>query len=160
MGGSPQHQQPRPIHITTASYSSSYNAAALARAAVLLLTGVVSTGGVGTVSLAASEWAEAETSAGSIGWPLSLVMADARCARPSDSEEGNFPLRLSRYLPFTEACAAAARARVLAVGDLGELYYRHPPHTQHVSVVETHTERRIYVARSPDDAKSKLQMPW
>ena len=47
---------------------------------MLLLTsnGVVSTGGVGTVSLAASEWAEAETSAGSIGWPLSLVMADAR----------------------------------------------------------------------------------
>ena len=68
------------LRVVSLTRAATLATAALARAAVLLLTsnGVVSTGGVGTVSFAASEWAEAETSAGSIGWPLSLVMADAR----------------------------------------------------------------------------------
>ena len=67
------------LRVVSFTRAATLATAALARAAVLLLTsnGVVSTGGVVTaVAVAASEWAEAETSAGNIGWPLSLLRLD------------------------------------------------------------------------------------
>ena len=65
------------LRVVSLTRAATLATAALARAAVLLLTsnGVVSTGGVVTaLALVASDRAEAETSAGSIGWPLSLLL--------------------------------------------------------------------------------------
>lgn len=85
------------LRVVSFTRAATLATAALARAAVLLLTsnGVVSTGGVVTaVAVAASEWAEAETSAGNIGWPLSLLRLDEWSVMAESkkcvSKDGNF----------------------------------------------------------------------